>query len=88
MACEVSVSGPGVEPSYPLHWKRGILTTGPPEKSLDFVKKQFFMGFLCSYPLKDFVLPRMLIMANSWRIKVMFIIKTIAPSEAKVRQVC
>ena len=30
--CEILGSQPGIEPAF-LQWKRGVLTTGPPEKS-------------------------------------------------------
>ena len=34
MACGILVSWPGIEPVPPVHWKHGVLTTGPPGKSL------------------------------------------------------
>ena len=33
-ACGILAPRPGIKPT-PLHWKRGVLTTGPPGKSLD-----------------------------------------------------
>ena len=35
MACGILGPQPGIEP-VPLHWQLGVLTPGPPGKSLDY----------------------------------------------------
>ena len=46
-ACGISVPWPGIE-SVPLYWKCGVLATGPPGKSPDFL-------FLCDLVLVGFM---------------------------------
>ena len=41
------VPGPGIEPS-PLYWERGVLTTGPPGKSLEEILNEHQVTFLPS----------------------------------------
>ena len=47
VTCKPLVAAPGIYFPYqgmnpgPLHWKRGVLATGPPEKSLDSLFKVF-----------------------------------------------
>ena len=44
-ACRILVPQPGIEPSHLLHWKCGVLTTGPLEIPKDlFFKKSLGKG--------------------------------------------
>ena len=38
---QILIPQPGIEPAHPLQWKRGVLTTGPPGKSLAFLDTVF-----------------------------------------------
>ena len=51
LACRILVSWPGIEP---LYWELGILTTGPPEKSLTHLSSFPFslLSYRCSWDVR------------------------------------